>query len=67
MKVLVDYKLNGITVSQSLYTGPHRKHADKAYNTALALARHGVLTNCTIRFFDGFRLRADFERSFIQL
>ena len=63
LKVLINYSRNGVSVSQSLYTGPHKKHADKAYQTACTLARHGVLTDCTITYFDGFRLRQDWERT----
>lgn len=63
-KVLINYQLNGVSVSQSLYTGPHEKHADNAYQKACILGRHGVLVYCTITFWDGFRLRADKEQHF---
>lgn len=58
-KVLVNYNRNGVFVSRSIYTGPHKKHADKAFFEACVLGLHGVMTDCTIRFFDGFRLRQD--------
>ena len=61
-KVLVNYDLDGVSVTQSVYTGPHRNHALKAYNSASALINHGILTDCTLRFFDGYRLRADWEK-----
>jgi hypothetical protein len=60
-KVLINYQLNGVAVAQSLYTGPHRKHADKAFATAGALSRHGILVNCTVSFFDGIRIRQDLK------
>jgi hypothetical protein len=63
-KVLVNYNLNGTSVSQSIYTGPARKHADNAYLKASALGRHGVLTNCTLTFFDGFRIRPEQTKTF---
>ena len=52
------------TVARSLYTGPHQKHAEKAYNEACVLGVHGILKGCSVRFFDGYRLRADREKSF---
>jgi hypothetical protein len=48
-------------VSQSVYTGPHRKHADKAYNSVCALVNHGILHDCVVRFFDGFRIREEYD------
>ena len=62
-KVLVNYSRRGASVSQILYQGPHRKHADNAYNAACTLGRHGVLKG-TVRFFDGYRLRSDFEQMY---
>lgn len=61
-RVLISYDFKGVSVSQSLYTGPHMKHAHKAYNTAHTLALHGCLVNCKIRFFDGYKLRSDWEQ-----
>ncbi len=66
-KVLVNYTREGVSISQSLYTGPHKKHADKAFQTAATLIRHGVLTNCTLKFFDGFRLRGDWEMKSLEV
>ena len=63
-KVLVNYKIDGVSVSRSLYTGPHQKYADQAYEQACVLGRHGILTNCTVRFYDGFRLRLDKDKAF---
>lgn len=63
-KVLVNYQRNGVSVSRSLYTGPHRKHAEKAYHEASVLGLHGILTDCTLRFFDGFKLRLDWDKTF---
>jgi hypothetical protein len=63
-KVLVNYKHNHVSVAQSLYTGPHRKHAENAFSVAGALGNHGILANCTVTFFDGFRIREDFTRHF---
>jgi hypothetical protein len=60
----VNYRLEGVSVAQSLYTGPHKVHADKAYATACVLGQHGILKNCRVTFFDGFRLRKDYERDF---
>ena len=63
-RVLVNYKLDGVTVWQSLYTGPHRKHADNAFLKAGVLGDHGILSNCTVTFFDGFRVREDWTKTF---
>ena len=63
-KVLVNYRRNGVSVSRSIYTGPHKKHADKAYWEVCVLGLHGILTDCTVRFFDGFRLREDWDKTF---
>lgn len=64
-KVMVNYYRNGVSVAQSLYTGPARKHADNAFNKACVLGEHGVLTGCTITFFDGFRLRNELSRVYM--
>ncbi len=58
-KVLINYDRGGVSVARSLYTGPHEKHAHKAYREAVVLAGHGILVDCVITFFDGFRLRSD--------
>lgn len=69
LKVLIQYTVRGASapVSQAVYSGPSKKHADQAYAVALELARKGILVNCTIRFFDGYRLRPDFERAASEL
>lgn len=61
-KVLVNYELNGVSVSRSLYSGPYRSKADQAYRDATTLAQHGILVNCKIRFFDGYKLNQAFEK-----
>jgi len=63
-KVLVTYERDGERVSRSLYSGPHEKHADKAYEEACILGKHGILKDCTIQFFNGYRLRHDYEKKF---
>lgn len=63
-KVLVNYLRNGVSVSRALYSGPYRKHAEKAYHEASVLGLHGILTDCTLRFFDGFKLRLDWDKTF---
>ena len=65
-KVLVNYNHKGTHITQSLYSGPHRKHADKALATAKTLGRHGILGNCTVTFFDGFRIRPEETESFME-
>jgi hypothetical protein len=62
-KVLITYtRPNGVIVSRSLYTGPHKKYADKAYLEACTLASHGILVDCMIEFFDGHKLRVDWNQ-----
>jgi hypothetical protein len=65
-KVLVNYNMrtNGVHVARSLYTGPHEKHANKAWVEAKVLGEHGVLVGCTLTFFDGYRLRHELSRVF---
>ena len=62
LKVLVNYMRQGVSISQSLYTGPTKTHADRAYVTATILMRHGMLAG-TLQYFDGVRLRPDWEKS----
>jgi hypothetical protein len=62
--VLVNYRRNVVSVSRSIYIGPHKKHADKAYWEVCVLGLHGILTDCTVRFFDGFRLREEMEKTY---
>lgn len=62
--VLVNYAIHGVSVSQALYRGPHRKHADNAFLKAGVLGNHGILSNCTVTFFDGFRIRRDLTKTF---
>ena len=64
-KILVNYTKDGVSVSRSLYSGPHKKHADKAYEEASVLIRHGIMVNCKLKFFDGYRLREDWEMTSI--
>jgi len=63
-KVLVNYTRNGVSIAQALYVGPHRKHADNAFIKAGALGIHGILRDCTVTFFDGFRIREDLTKTF---
>jgi hypothetical protein len=63
-RVLINYERNGVSIAQSLYAGPQKKHADHAFAQACVLGRHGILTNCTVKFFDGFRLREDLAYGF---
>ena len=63
LKVLIAYKLDGTAVSQCLYAGPSKRHAAKAYTAAVALGQAGRLRDCKIRYFDGYKLRSDWEVS----
>jgi hypothetical protein len=63
-KVLVNYTYNGVAISQSLYSGPHKKHADNAFVKAGVLGNHGILSNCTVTFYDGYRMRLDLTKTY---
>lgn len=58
-KVLVNWTHpKGVSVTHRLHSGFNKEEAEYCFRNALYLQENGILSKeCSIRFFDGFKLR----------